>query len=111
MRILFFVAILAAGCARRHETDYVLSVGDTLSLEHYSNPSTGYRWNVRTQGVLRLDSSRFVQRPAPFGYCGVGGKEWHHFTGMHQGVDTVTFEYSRGDRKDVEVRSYTVWVR
>ena len=110
MRILFLLLILA-GCARHHQANYTVSPGESFNVDHLSNPSTGYRCTVRTGDAVRLDSSRFVQNSAPEGCTGVGGHETHWFTALHQGLDTVTFVYSRGDGVGVETRRYSVWVR
>ncbi len=109
MRILFLLLILV-GCTKHHQTNYTLSVGDKLSIEHSSNPTTAYRWSVSTMGVCKLDSVTYVQDPAPEGYCGVGGNETHHFTALHQGIDTLTFVYMTLDGDTAETRKYSVWV-
>ena len=111
MRNFLILVLLLTGCARHHSTNYTVSVGEKFSIEHMSNPSTGYRWTVATNGVCGIDSVLYVQDPAPEGYCGVGGIETHHFTAVHQGIDTLTFVYIRGDGKAAETRCYTVWVR
>ena len=110
MRIFIILVLLLSGCTRHHSTNYIVSVGEKFSIEHRSNPSIGYHWVVDTKGVCDIDSVLYVQDPAPEGYTGVGGTETHHFTGVHKGIDTLTFVYMRGDDEG-ETRRYTVWVR
>lgn len=110
MRNFLILVLLLTGCARHHSTNYTVSVGEKFSIEHRSNPSTGYHWVVDTKGVCDIDSVLYVQDPSPEGYCGVGGVETHHFTAVHKGIDTLTFFYMRGDEA-TETRRYTVWVR
>jgi inhibitor of cysteine peptidase len=111
MRNFLILVLLLTGCARHHSTNYTVSVGEKFSIEHSSNPSTGYHWVVDMNGVCDIDSVLYVQDPAPEGYCGVGGTETHHFTAVYQGIDTLNFVYKRGDGDVAEIRRYTVWVR
>jgi len=83
-----------------------VSVGKTLAVTLDSNPTTGFRWNLRensNESVLQLVGNEFViaettKPPLP----GTGGKEVWIFEAQKEGTIKISMEYIRPWEKDVE---------
>ena len=72
-----------------------LRIGQELTLNLESNPSTGYRWflaNTESSVLISVGKSAFKQgRPMP----GAGGVESWTFRAAEGGNETLKFEYRR----------------
>lgn len=88
----------------------ILAVGDTLDLSLGENPSTGYRWQLRSSlnDVLELTSASFEtggEQP------GAGGRRTFSFRALAAGDVRVELQRVRGsappmsdrDRRSLEV--------
>ncbi|CAD6493560.1 MAG: Chagasin family peptidase inhibitor I42 [Candidatus Argoarchaeum ethanivorans] len=83
-----------------------VSLEKTLAVTLDSNPTTGFRWNLRensNEGVLQLVGNEFViagaiEPPPP----GTGGKEVWIFEARRRGASKISMEYIRLWEKDVE---------
>ena len=83
-----------------------VSVEKTLAVTLDSNPTTGFRWNLREnsdESVLQLVGNEFVaagttKPPLP----GTGGKEVWIFEARKKGTSKVSMEYTRPWEEGVE---------
>jgi inhibitor of cysteine peptidase len=74
-----------------------LGVGDTVTIDLCSNPTTGFQWeenpNISDSTVLEQTSHEFI--PPGTNVPGQAGREVWVFKTLKRGVSTVSFEYSR----------------
>ena len=74
-----------------------LGVGDTVTIDLCSNPTTGFQWeenpDISDTSVLEQTSHEFI--PPGTDVPGQAGREVWVFTTMKKGVSTVSFEYSQ----------------
>jgi inhibitor of cysteine peptidase len=94
-----------------------LAVGETLTVNLESNPTTGFQWLLRSighEGVLGEAGHEYVMDttmdPPPPGTAGV---EIWTFTALAEGETTISMEYSRpwdGGEKAVQTFELTVVV-
>ena len=79
----------------RNEID--LGVGDTITIDLCSNPTTGFQWeenpDISDSTVLGQTSHEFI--PPKTDVPGQAGREVWVFTTLKKGESTVSFEYSQ----------------
>ena len=89
-----------------------LSVGDTLTVELKSNPTTGFRWMVPEEGakdVLKLNSDEFFAPGTDL--CGAPGRQKLSFTAASPGETELRIVYIRPWKKDAPpAQKFTVKV-
>ena len=70
--------------------------GKVMSLEFYSNPSTGFTWEYVVDGdaELYLDREDFKDTSEQ-GIVGAGGKKIFYFVATKEGKANMTFTYKR----------------
>jgi len=75
-------------------TELHVSLGETLKLRLPENPTTGYRWQVRSSGgpTLELVEDSFGQSTEAFG---AGGVRWWIFRAAKEGAANLTLELCR----------------
>ena len=111
MKIVFILLSLLAmyyGCSKTEidisrfpgaESEYTISIHDTISLSLNSNPTTGYSWNWANKDLVKIvtsSGSQFMQdTPADKKVVGRGGKEIWKFLGVQRGIDTIKMVYRR----------------
>ncbi|MDZ5603542.1 protease inhibitor I42 family protein [Pseudomonas sp. RP23018S] len=93
-----------------------LSVGQTLTLQLSSNPTTGYRWRLAQPGaeVLRLLGPQVYTAPEDIGLVGSAGVTQWRFQAQHPGKRQLTLVYQQPwapEVKPVETFSCTINVR
>ena len=75
-----------------------VTVGDTLVVTLFSNPTTGFQWSesaqISDQTILKQAEHKF-EEPQAKGIVGAGGKEVWTFTALKKGTTEITMEYSR----------------
>jgi len=75
----------------------------------YSNPSTGYQWQVHYDAnYVTLLSQTFVSDPHPPGKVGVGGHDLCIFTALQAGTTAIRFDYISPTQQVVNTTTYTV---
>jgi len=74
-----------------------LSVGDTVTIDLCSNPTTGFQWeenpDISDSSVLKQTSHEFI--PPGTDVPGQAGREVWVFKTLKKGESTVIFEYSQ----------------
>jgi inhibitor of cysteine peptidase len=74
-----------------------LGVGDTVTIDLCSNPTTGFQWeenpDISDSTILEQTSHEFI--PPGTDVPGQAGREVWVFKTLKKGVSTVSFEYSR----------------
>jgi inhibitor of cysteine peptidase len=74
-----------------------LGVGDTVTIDLCSNPTTGFQWeenpDISDSTILEQASHEFI--PPGTDVPGQAGREVWVFKTLKKGVSTVSFEYSR----------------
>ena len=74
-----------------------LGVGDTVTIDLCSNPTTGFQWeenpDISDSTVLKQTSHEFI--PPGTDVPGQAGREVWVFTTLKKGESTVSFEYSQ----------------
>lgn len=70
--------------------------GEVMSLEFYSNPSTGFSWEYEVDGdaELYLDREDYIDTSEE-GIVGAGGKKIFYFVATKEGKSNITFTYKR----------------
>jgi len=93
-----------------------LGVGDTVTVDLCSNPTTGFQWaenpDISDSSVLKQTSHEFI--PPESDRLGSAGREVWVFTTLKKGVSTVSFEYSQpweGGTKNEWTYTLTVTVK
>jgi len=74
----------------------IAHANETFYITLYSNPSTGYQWqlaNVTDQNVVRLVGTEYIAPEVAL--LGAGGKQIFTFEALREGKTTVTLEYVR----------------
>lgn len=79
---------------RAHGTRVTLARGQALHVALPENPTTGYRWSVRSAGGLQLVASTFVPAGAAVGGGGTRRFEWLEPAGA-PGVHRVSLALRR----------------
>lgn len=93
-----------------------LAVGETLTVNLESNPTTGFTWILADpEGMLEVTSHEYVMDPTGFDPPppGLGGVDVWTFTALAEGKTTISMEYSRpwdGGEKAVQTFDLTVVV-
>ncbi len=83
--------------SKDNKSNVTLNVGDTLSIELASNPTTGYSWHVNQNDakiLLPLGEPQFSlggKAPLP----GAGGTQTFQFKSIAKGTTTLTLAYVR----------------
>ena len=75
-----------------------VKVGDVLAVTLESNPTTGYKWQVKgisDKAVLENTGSEFIAGGAGAHGAGTPGKEVWIFKALKEGKSTLTMEYLR----------------
>ena len=74
-----------------------LGVGDTVTIDLCSNPTTGFQWeenpDISDSAILEQTSHEFI--PPGTNVPGQAGREVWVFKTLKKGVSTVSFEYSQ----------------
>jgi predicted secreted protein len=88
---------------------------DTLIIALDENPTTGYGWNVRmnVEGILKLESDKFVSNDSTGTIVGGGGVHEWTFKGLTKGTVILTFKYFRpweNESTAIETKVFTVEV-
>ena len=113
--VLLSVVMLLGGCAiassaakveiscdqfqeNHHSMNQIdLGVGDTVTIDLCSNPTTGFQWKenpgISNASVLEQTSHEFV--PLGTDVPGQAGREVWVFKTLKKGESTVSFEYSQ----------------
>ncbi|HEY86632.1 MAG TPA: protease inhibitor I42 family protein [Dehalococcoidia bacterium] len=93
-----------------------LGVGDTVTIDLCSNPTTGFQWeenpDISDSTILEQASHEFI--PAGTDVPGQAGREVWVFKTLKKGVSTVSFKYSRpweGGEKGEWTYTLTVTVK
>lgn len=100
---LYLTLLLTLGCAAppRQEIagfDYTVRVGQELKIELSSNPTTGYRWQIRNKANLQgltFVSDNYKQANAAPNIVGRGGVQTFIFRGLREGEEKLHLVYVR----------------
>jgi inhibitor of cysteine peptidase len=78
----------------RNGGEVAVALGEAIEFQMPENPTTGYRWHLRSagEGVLELQNDSFE---IPSGRCGAGGVRQWRFQAVHEGVATIEIDYRR----------------
>ncbi|MBQ7638662.1 MAG: protease inhibitor I42 family protein [Clostridia bacterium] len=114
MSILAFFGINFGGGGNNQPADepetYVVTESK-VEFSFFSNPSTGYTWEVELNGdSVEKTGENFVSDDHA-GMAGAGGTQYYTFTAVHEGVTTVTFRYLRPWEDEDPIETYTAVVR
>lgn len=85
---------------------------DTVEVELYANPSSGYYWDYSydTYGVLALSKSHYIPDASAM-FSGGGGTQNYTFREVGEGTVNITFEYVKlGSDEVVSKYVYTYHV-
>jgi inhibitor of cysteine peptidase len=85
-----------------------LTLGESVDLQLPENPTTGYRWHLRSplEPVLQLQHDSFE---GPGGTCGGGGVRHWCFHIAREGAVTLEMEYRRSWETRA-IRTFTVTI-
>lgn len=89
-----------------------INVGDTLTVNLGSNPSTGYSWKIAENDpkvLVPVGSSQFSLGPNTTPMPGAGGTQTFNFKGMSAGKSTLTLVYVRPWEKDTTPTPQNTW--
>ena len=76
--------------------EFQVSVGDTITIELCSNPTTGFEWKYETVGKIVLEETDYEYiAPESDGTVGAAGKEVWTFEAIEEGTTELRMEYSR----------------
>jgi inhibitor of cysteine peptidase len=80
-------------------SERILAVGDELALVLPENPTTGFRWELVSDGVpaCRLEGDEYR---SPSGLPGAGGTHQWRFRATQAGIGTIELRYRRPWLKD-----------
>jgi len=90
-------------------TEIRMKVGETLDVVLAETRTTGYRWNVASDGapVCRLGHDRFE---APSAVPGAPGRHTWTFTAVQVGAATIELAYARSFAGGEAARRFTLRV-
>ncbi|MCR5090850.1 MAG: protease inhibitor I42 family protein [Oscillospiraceae bacterium] len=76
-------------------------VPNVVDLYFPSNPTTGYSWfaETETEGIVEVSGDYFADSSL-LGFTGAGGTQWYHFTGISEGMTSVTLSCARSWEED-----------
>ncbi len=91
-------------------TEIRMKVGETLDVVLAETRTTGYRWNVASDGapVCRLERDRFEAPPAAV--PGAPGRHTWTFTAVQVGATTIELAYARSFAGGEAARRFTLRV-
>jgi len=84
---------------------------DKLELSLPENPTTGYRWDLKSRGepVCKLDDTHY---DAPTGAVGRGGTRRWEFSVVATGITTIQLEYRRSfESSEPATRTFSLKVQ
>lgn len=107
-------AAMASGCGgmavlNENATSARLVKGESFRIELEGNRTTGYVWDVVSDGspILALRKSQYLQKPADSGVVGAGGTECFEFCAVQRGKTLVELTYKRPwEKKGVDTRRF-----
>ena len=133
--ILLVSSLLLFGCARTSSESYSdyhlevscakfqayhhfiseiqLAVGDIITIELCSNPTTGFQWEYETTGITVLQETDHEIIPSGSDKTGAPGKDIWTFEAIGKGETELSMEYSRpweGGEKTEWTYSLTVTI-
>ena len=76
--------------------EFQVEIGETITVELCSNPTTGFEWKYETIGKIVLEEKeyKFVE-PEDEGIVGASGKEAWTFEAIDKGTTEIRMEYTR----------------
>ena len=76
--------------------EFEVEIGDKITVELCSNPTTGFKWEYETIGEIVLKEEDYdFEEPKGEGIVGAAGKEVWTFEAIEKGTTEVRMEYSR----------------
>ena len=85
-----------------YETTFTVGVGESITINLESNPTTGFQWQIGYDPEkLELVSQDFIA-PEETGLVGASGEEMFVLEALMPGESEITFLYSRPWETDVE---------
>ena len=88
-----------------------LRVGQTLTIQLPSNPTTGFSWTLPEKPVLlAVEKNEYVASTAKNGMAGVGGTQAFSFAAKDVGSATITLNYRRPWENDPPAKTFTVTI-
>ena len=76
--------------------EFQVSIGDTITIELCSNPTTGFKWEYETIGKIVLEETDYgYVAPESDETVGATGKEVWTFKAIEKGTTELLMEYSR----------------
>lgn len=76
--------------------EFTVEIGDKITVELCSNPTTGFRWEYETIGDVVLKEEDYdFEEPESEGVMGAAGREVWTFEAVEKGATELRMEYSR----------------
>ena len=76
--------------------EFQVAIGETITVELCSNPTTGFEWKYETIGKIVLQEEDYdFEEPEDEGVVGAAGKEVWTFEAIEKGTTELRMEYSR----------------
>jgi|GEM_PF-2866344 len=116
MSILAFFGITFGGGDKTpdnepRETEEIVITESKVEFSFFSNPSTGYSWEIELDGdSVEKTGENFVSNDHG-GMAGAGGTVTYTFTAVKEGVTTITFRYLRPWENEEPINTYIAVVR
>ena len=91
------------------ENTFNVKLGDTLKVELSANPSTGYKWEMRSKikpKVIKFESQKYTPKNPDTKLIGGGGKDVWTFSTLKKGQVYLYFVSKRSKEEKIHKEKY-----
>lgn len=91
------------------EETFEVNMGDSLKIKISANPSTGYKWEMRSKikpKVIKFESKKYTPNNPDKNFIGGGGKDTWTFSTLKKGEVFLYFVSVRSEKEKIDKEKY-----